>query len=427
MTRISDLQSGMIAVLDIGTAKTVCLIAARNQSRSDRDESAGLGVPYRILGVGHQQSRGIKAGVVIDLAEAEASIRGTIAQAERMAGVTLDRVYVAVSCGRLKSHSVTASIEIGGTHVTARDLSRLMSGARAYIERDGRRLVHLNRKAVHLDGTANGGALIGMVARQMSTGIHAVSADEAPIRNLTMVLERCHVGIAGLVAAPYASALAATSEEERQLGITVIDIGAGTTKLAAYSNGHLEHVRSIPFGSGLITTDIARALHTPLIEAERIKVLYGNLLSARSDEHEEFLYPSVNTDDGPTQHATRAQLASIIRPRTAEILQAVASQLDRRQSRGGADASLVLTGGGSLLNGMPEFACDVLQRSVRRAQPAEVSGLPPVACTPAFSTAIGLLLANSGDQDLHTAGAEPDESEFDGYFQRVGAWLKSGF
>ncbi len=426
MTRPGLPSTNITAVLDIGTAKTVCLIAAAPPPRGP--PSATADTSFRILGIGHQQSRGIKAGAVIDMAEAEGCLRATIAQAERIAGLTLDRVYVSVSCGRLKSHAVTASAEVSGSHVTTADLSRLMSGARAYLERDGRQLVHFNRKAVTLDGTASDGNLIGMAAKRMSSVVHAVSADEAPIRNLSMVLERCHLGIMGLLAAPFASAMAVTTAQERQHGITVIDIGAGTTKLAAFSDGQFEHIRSVPLGGGLVTTDIARALHTPLIEAERIKALYGNLLSARSDEHEGFSYPSVFSDENvPMQHATRAELARVMRPRIAEILLTVATLPDGKVIAGKAGEPLVLTGGGSLLAGIAEFASGLLERNVRVGQNAEISGLPPVARTPAFSTVTGLLLALGGEHVRPEFSLGPANGEQDGYMQRVGAWLKSGF
>ena len=428
MTRTSSSHLGLTAVLDIGTSKTVCLVAAPMAGGAgSAADGAWHEAPLRILGIGHQQSRGVKAGVIIDLAEAEHCIRATLAQAERMAGVTLESVVVSISCGRLKSHTITASAGIGGATVTARDVSRLMAGARAYIERDGRRLVHANRKAVYLDGNLSGGDPAGMAGRHITSSIHAIAADEAPIRNLLMVLERCHVRTAGVVVAPFASALAVTSEEERQLGVTVIDMGSGTTKLAAFSGGHLEFAASVPIGSGLLTTDIARALHTPHIEAERIKALYGNLFSARSDEHEDFAYPQSGGEDGQMQQATRAQLASVIRPRARGILEAVALATGAGRLGGGADGPVVLTGGGSLLTGVAEFASDVLQRPVRKGQAAEISGLPPVARSPAFATATGLLMASGSAQERQSVIGDSSESEHDGYLQRVGAWLKSGF
>ena len=421
-------QSGLTAVLDIGTAKTVCVVAGQHAGRTRQQVQPAGNAGLRVLGVGHQQSRGVKAGVIVDLAEAEECVRAVLAQAERMAGVTLEQVLLSVSCGRLASHTVTASAEIGGSHVTARDVARLMAGARSYVERDGRILVHLNRKATQLDGALGGADVIGMAAHQMTARLHAVSADEAPIRNFRMLLERCHIRVSGLVPASMASALAVTTEDERQLGVTVIDIGCGTTKLAKFSGGHLEHIRSVPIGSHLITSDIARALHTPLIEAERIKALYGNLISARSDEHETFSYPSAGQDEGLVHHATRAQLTSIIRPRAAEILRSVLNVPGDVRPDVMASDALVLTGGGCLLTGISEFASEVFQRPVRKGQVADVSGLPPVASGPGFATAAGLLFASQDRQEhAHLGAVSSERRDADGYFQRVGAWLKSGF
>jgi cell division protein FtsA len=425
--RSASTRPGITGVLDIGTTKVVCLIASQTAQRGHDGLAARPGSDLRILGVGHQRSGGVKAGVVIDLEDAERCIRAAIAQAERMAGVTLDHVFVSIACGRLKSQTFSASADIAGPRVKAHDVARMMAGARSYVERDGRKLVHINRKAMQLDGNVCDGLPVGLAARQMTADIHAVSADEAPLRNLMMVLERCHLGVAGLSVAPFSSALAVTTAEERQLGTTVIDIGSGITKLATFTGGQLTGVRSAAFGGGSITAAIAHALHTPLIEAERIKALYGNLLSARSDEHEGFSYPLAGSDEGVTHHATRAQLASVIRPVVVELLQSVANPSSPASHAEAGGHPLVLTGGGCQLTGIAEFTSHVLQRPVRIGQTAAVSGLPPIARTPAFSTATGLLFASEGHGELATAPTKLGEDCDGGYVQRVGAWLKSGF
>jgi cell division protein FtsA len=235
------------------------------------------------------------------------------------------------------------------------------------------------------------------------------------------------LGIAGLSVAPFVSSLAVTTGEERLLGTTVVDIGSGTTKLATFLGGQLTGVRSAAIGGNIITSAIAHALHTPLIEAERIKALYGNLLSARSDEHEGFSYPLAGSDEGVTHHATRAQLASVIRPLVAELLQSVANPPSPASHAGADGHTLVLTGGGSQLTGIAEFASHLLQRPVRIGQTAAVSGLPPIARTPAFSTAAGLLFASEGHGEINRLRSELGGDEDNGYLQRVGAWLKSGF
>ena len=417
--------SEFAGVLDIGTSKIVCLIGQRINGRPEAGGEPGAGL--RIIGVGHQKSAGISAGVIVDLDDAERSVRATIAQAERMAGVTLDSILVSVAAGRLRSHNFKASAGIEGGRVTAQDVGRLLTGSRAFIERDGRKLVHLNRKSVQLDGTPSEGSPVGLAAAHVSADMHGVSADEAPLRNLQTVLERCHADLAGFQVAPFASALAVTSEAERQLGLTVVDIGCGTTKSAVFEGGHLTSVRFVGYGGREITKGIARALHTPLIEAERIKALYGNLLSARSDDREEFPYTLAGSDEGLMQLASRAQLVSVIRPIVKDLFLAIADGPEQTGNGAAGNSPLVLTGGGCLLPGIAEFAGQLLQRPVRIGQAAVISGLPPIARTPPFATATGLLFASEAGDDGKAIRFVADEAEGGGYLHRVGAWLKGGF
>ena len=170
--------------------------------------------------------------------------------------------------------------------MTNDDLAKLMAAGESYAERDGRTLIHLNRLGCELDGAGGVKDPRGLSARRLSAALHAVTADEAPLRNLLVLIERCYAGCDGLVAAPYASALAVTTEEERQFGVTCIDFGAGTTSIALFADGLFAGTDVIPVGGQHLTYDIAKTLQTPLVEAERIKTLYGTLLNAQSDEHE---------------------------------------------------------------------------------------------------------------------------------------------
>ncbi len=167
-----------------------------------------------------------------------------------------------------------------------------------------------------------------MAAERLSADLHTIAADEAPIRNLLLVVERCYLSVRALVAAPYASAIAVTSEEERRLGVTCIDIGGGTATVAAFAEGHFIHAAAVPVGGHQITFDIAQALQTPLAEAERIKTLYGTVIVARSDEHEAFSYALAGEEEGARGRTTKAQLAEIIRPRVASILGLVRERMD---------------------------------------------------------------------------------------------------
>jgi cell division protein FtsA len=411
----------IVGLLDIGTSKIACLIAALEPG-----ERPGRGRRARVLGIGHLRSRGLKGGVITDLAEAEAVVRATIAQAERMAHTTLEEVFISVSCGRLQSANFAATVDIAGGVVRAGDIERLMAGARSWAERDGRMLIHLNRVGFRLDGLPGSHDPLGMAAKSLSADLHTVAADEAPVRNLLLVVEHCYLCVRALVAAPYASAIAATSEEERRLGVTCIDMGGGTATIAVFAEGHFIPAATVPAGGNHITFDIAHALQTPLAEAERIKTLYGTMIGAQSDEHEAISYALAGEEEGARGRTTKARLAEIIRPRVASILGLVRERMDLAGVTAFAGERIVLTGGTSGLVGLGEFAANALGQPVRLAKPLQGAGLPQNVSSPAFSTVAGLLaVAAAGGEEVFASTER--EALGAGYFGRVGQWLKAGF
>ena len=405
-----------ICVLDPGSSKIACLIAGLQPGR------AGESPSLRVGGIGHQRSRGLKAGVIMNLDEAEAAIRSAVGQAERMAGISVDSVYVGVSCGRLRSSTFAASAEVEGGFVKDDDIGRLLAGGKAYAERDGRVLVHMSQIGFRLDGAAGVRDPRGMAARALVGDLHAVTADDAPVRNLLLAIERCHLGISGFAATPYASALAVLTPEERRLGATVIDIGGGTATIAMFAEDHFIHVDALPVGGHHITFDIARELSAPVAEAERIKALYGTMVRARSDEHEVISYPAASEDEG-VRHTTKARLHEIVRPRVESMVQLVLERVRQAPLASAAVGRLVLTGGCSQLVGFGEFVANVSGYPVRVARPLSIGGLPPNVCNPAFSAAAGLLqVAASGDVATGMLGGRGIEPS--GYLRRVGSWLK---
>ncbi len=407
----------IVGVLDIGSFKIACLIAVI---------SPGAANPIRIAGVGHVPSRGVKSGVIVDLGEAEHSIRAAIAQAERMAGVRLSEVAISISCGRLMSQTFAASAQITHGIVYPEDLAKLQSGGRAYAERGGRRLIHLNPVGYRLDGAPGMREPLGMAAQKLSADLHAVTVDEAPLRNLLFVIERCYLTPNPLLPAPYASALAATSEDERRVGVICLDIGGGTTSIAAFQDGQYIFSESIPVGGMHITLDIARALQTPLEEAERIKALYGTVGGAQSDEHEVFSYPLAGDEDAPPLQSTKAQLAGLVRPRLESLLRLAADRIGQSAVLTGAPARVVLTGGTSQLPGVADLTASVVKRPVRAGRPRQVSGLPPLMSGPAFAGVVGVLLSSFEDQS-QLMPAQHGVRRPHGYLGRVGQWLKDGF
>jgi cell division protein FtsA len=404
-------------VLDVGSFKTACLIAA---------VSPGSQTPVRIAGVGHVPSRGVKSGVVVDIAEAERSIRSAIAQAERMAGVRLSEIAVSTTCGRMMSQRFTASAPVHLGAVQPQELSKLQSGARSYAERDGRRLVHLNPIAYRLDGVTGTDEPLGMAGQKVGATFHAVTADDGPLRNLLYVIERCYLSPQPLLPAAYAAALAATTGEEQKLGVLVIDMGGGTTSLAAFQDGRYIFTDTIPVGGSHVTLDIARALQTPPEEAERIKALYGTVISAQSNAHETFSYPQAGDEGAQPLQMSKAQLADLIRPRLENLMTLAAQRLQQNGVWQGAAVPVVVTGGASQLPGTLELASHILKQPVRAGRPGTLSGLPPLMSAPAFSAVAGALLSRVEDRSLPIA-SDGGTHAGQGYLSRVGHWLKDGF
>jgi cell division protein FtsA len=302
----------------------------------------------------------------------------------------------------------------------------LTAAGRAYLERDGRLAVYFDRLAYRLDGAPGIRDPKGMACRRLSADLHAVTADEAPLRNLLLLVERCYLGVAGTIPSPLASALAVTSDEERQLGITCLDIGGGVTGISVFADRQFLFTDTVPVGGNHLTFDIARELRAPLAEAERIKALYGTLVSARSDEHEVITYPLAGEDEPTLHHTTKARLRSVLQPRIEGLFALVKERLQRSEVAKYAGERVVLTGGTSALIGLGEFAANVLGRPVRVTRPQPVSGVPASVCGPAFSTVLGLLqAAQRSEPDWHSPSEHHGRDA--GYLIRMGQWLRESF
>jgi cell division protein FtsA len=407
-------------LLDIGTSKTVAAVVVG-------EYAPGLPTPVlRLAGLGMQRSKGVKAGVLTDLDEAESVVRGVIGHAERAAGISVGGFTMSVSAGRISSVHCTARTEVETGCVTADDLARLMAAGESYAERNGRTLLHLNHLGYEVDGVGGARDPLGLSARRLSAGLHAVTADEAPLRNLLVLIDRCYASCDGLVAASYASALAATTPEERQFGVTCIDFGAGTTSISLFSDGRFTGTDVIPVGSQHITYDIAKALQTPLAEAERIKTLYGTMVKAQSDEHESFSYPIAGEEDDGSYETSRARLTDIIRPRVQQIMGLVRERMALNAASRFMGDKVVLTGGASQLIGLPEFVANEFGRSARLGRPSDLPGLNASLSGPQLATLSGLaIVAARGDGELNMARGRKTVTQ--GYLGRVGTWLKRGF
>ena len=419
----------IVSVLDIGSTKICCLVG-RLRPAEPGEALRGRTHSIEVLGIGHTRSRGIKSGVVVNLDVAEEAVRNAVDAAERMAGVTVESLIVTISAGRLASEKCAADVALTGKAITDADTGRVLAAGRRYSVTDGRSVVHSLPIGYSLDGEAGIADPRGMVGHRLGVDMHVVTADTPPLRNLELCLNRCHLSIEGMVAAPYASGLSVLVDDEAELGAAVVDLGGGTTTIAVFNRGHLVHVDAIAVGGQHITTDIARGISTRLTDAERLKTMFGSALPGFSDDRELLTVPALDADEHemPNQ-VPRSALTRIIKPRIDEILELVRDRLNASGFAALFGRRLVLTGGGSQLNGVTEAARRILARNVRLGRPLGVAGMPEQAKGPSFAAAVGLLIYPQV-ADLEQS-EERHEQQFamtgTGYIARVGHWFRESF
>lgn len=408
----------VVGFLDIGTAKTACLIVSM----------AGRGNPGAVLGSGVRPTRGLKAGVVVEMDGVEQAVRGAVADAEEAAGVRLSEISLSVACGRLRAQTFAADAAIARSSVAGQDIDRVMQAGAAFARKDGRLLIDLKAITYRVDGVPGQRDPIGISGRSLSADLVAVTADEAPILNLMHVIGRADLDTAHLVAGPYASGLAATTENDRGAGVLCVDLGAGTTQLSLFAQGHLVVCDVIPVGGNHITFDIARSLAAPLLEAERIKRDYGTLSTSAFELNEVFAYASTaqgasqsGTHSGGVCETTRGALRSMIEPRVTSLFAHIAERIERSGLSRYAHRLVVLTGGASQLPGIAEAASAYFRQTVQLGAAPPLPGLPAELAAPQFATVAGMVLAPPG---YEVRLSEAVEENAPGYLRRVGRWLR---
>ncbi|WP_075217148.1 cell division protein FtsA [Mongoliimonas terrestris] len=417
----------IVSVLDVGSSK-ICCIIARLTPRAMGDVLPGRTHAIEVLGFGLQRSRGIKAGSVVDLDQAEKAIRLAVDAAERSAGLTVESLIVSLSCGRLGSETFSAGFDLSGREVGEADIQRVLEAGSEHTVKDGRAIVHALPIGYALDGNRGIRDPRGMLGQRLSVDTHVVSADSAPVRNLEICVNRAHLEVETMVSTPYASGLAALVDDEAQLGVACVDIGGGTTKIAVFADGQFVHVDGFALGGHHVTMDLARGLSARLVDAERIKTLHGSVIATDSDERDMVTVEPVGDDDVPS-HVPRSQIVHIIRPRVEEILEVVRDRLHASGFAGRVGRRIVLTGGASQLTGLTELARRILGRNVRLGRPVGIAGLPEAARGAAFATSVGLLIYPQVAQieQYSTRRKTVALAANGGFVSRVGQWIRESF
>ena len=388
----------LITALDIGSWKVSALIA----ERGDEGE-------INVLGTGQRESKGVRRGYIADMDATERSVREAVEQAERIAGTNIEDVWVSFSAGGLVSNLASVEVELGGHRVEQEDIDNLLTHGRNAIDPEGRMVLHAQPTLYTLDGLKGVKKPLGLHADTLGVDIHVVAADGSPVRNLDLCVRSAHLEVKSIIASPVATGMACLSEEERELGVALVELGAGLTNVSLFAGGMLVGLASIPFGSADITDDIASAFGTRRQQAERMKCFYGSATTSPRDNHDMIdVAPMSQEDDaGEGGRITRAQLISVIRQRLDHLVGEIARELKELGFTGPVGRQVVLTGGGAELKGLADYMQGALGRAVRLGRPRGLNGLPEAHSGTGFATLAGLVhYAASDPLDLRSIAAD---------------------
>lgn len=373
-----------------------------------------------VLGSGHRQAQGIKRGYVTDMAAATYAVRDAIERAEKLAGTSVQSVWIGCSGAGLGSRISQVEIEIGGRRIEDEDIESLLIAARDGLQPDGRMVLHAQPAFYTLDGAHGVANPKGLHAERLGVDVHVTMADGAPIRNVTEAVQNAHLEVEAVVASPLAAAQACLTDEERDLGVALVEFGAEMTNVSVYANGTLVGLTAIPFGSADITDAIASSFGIRRFQAERLKCVSGSANASPADHRE--MVPVTPPNDEPAgplargaddkNRIPRAELISIITGQLDRLIKDVASSLKAMGFSGDRGQQVVFTGGGAELAGLADYAQGALGKPVRIGRPPHLRGLPDPHAVPGFSTLAGLVLYAAADPvDIRSIGPSYQPTE----------------
>jgi cell division protein FtsA len=372
-------HKNMLVGLDIGTSKIVTIVA------EVLDDGQ-----INIIGMGQAPSRGLKRGMVVNIESTVQAIQRSLEEAELMADCKIQQVFTGIAGSHVKSVNSHGMVAIKEREVSQMDIDRVIETARAVSIPPDHQIIHILTQEYSIDGQEGVREPLGMSGVRLEARVHIVTGAISAAQNLTKCVQRCDLDVADLVLQPMASAIAVLSEDEKELGVCLIDIGGGTTDIAVYTNGAIRHTAVIPIAGDQITNDIAMALRTPTRDAEGIKIRHGIALVSMANPSHVIDVPGVG--ERGSRQLSHSTLAEVIEPRAEEIFQLVQQELRRSGFEALLSSGVVITGGASMMPGMVELAEEVFHMPVRIGAPKFIGGLTEVVKDPRFATGVGLLL-----------------------------------
>ena len=417
-------QENVIAALDIGSAKTTAVIA---EAIGDMQRQTSI----KVLGVGQTRTTGLRKGIVSDIEETTRSIRKAMEDAERMAGIRIDSVYAGIAGEHVRAMTSTGIVAVNGDEITRSDVNRANEVARAQPIPGDRELLHAIPQEYTVDKNHGIRDPIGMIGTRLETEMYLVTIGSSPAMNLRKSVERAGYRVKELVLEPIASALAVLTEEEKELGVALVEMGAGTTDIAIFHEGKIRHIATIAFGGANVTSDIVHGIGVTQADAERLKERYGCAYEPMVDPDDIVELPSTVAQGA--RHVPREVLAHIIHQRVDEIFAIVHTELQRAGFANRLSGGIVVTGGAAAMQGIGELATDVFGTAVRVGIPTEnIGGLADSVEAPRFATVAGLALYGANRVVIGGASAAGrkraiSSPNVDRFAQRVKTWLQDFF
>lgn len=406
-------QKRMLVGLDIGTSKVVAIVG-------EVDVDGNI----EVVGLGSSPSRGMKKGVVVNIESTVHSIQRAIEEAELMAGCTIHSVYAGIAGSHVHSMNSNGIVAVKDREVTQTDIERVIDAAQAVAIPQDQAILHVIPQEYVVDSQEGIKEPVGMAGVRLEAKVHLVTGSVNAIQNIERCVQRCNLETDDIILEQLASSYAVLTDDERELGVCVVDIGGGTTDIAIFTEGAIRHTAVIPIAGDQVTNDIAMALRTPTQHAEKIKVKYACALTQLAKADEKIKVPSVG--DRPPRDLSRQALAEVVEPRYDELFTLIQAELRRSGYEDLIAAGIVLTGGTSKMEGVVELAEEIFHMPVRLARPVGVSGLSDEINNPIYSTAVGLLLYAAGRENKKTINKfQSDDKKRP--FGRIKDWIKDNF
>lgn len=404
-------QEELIVGLDIGTTKIACLVA----------EITDHGV--NIIGLGTHPSYGLKKGVVVNIDATVQSIQKAVEEAEHMSGVRISSVYAGIAGSHIKAINSEGMVAIKDKEVRQGDIDRVLEASKAISIPQDREIIHVIPQEYSIDNQDGIREPIGMSGVRLEAKVHLVTAAVASVQNIVKCCTRCDLQVRDVVLEPLASAEAVLQPEEKELGVAMLDIGGGTSDLVLYHEGSLVYTAVLPVGGNQLTNDLAVGLRTPMAEAERIKQKYGCCAQELIQPDETIEVPSVG--GRPPRLLQRTLLCDILQARVEEIFELVRYEIQKSGFEDVLASGLVVTGGSTILQGLPEVAERITGLPVRRGIPEKIGGLIEMVQSPVYATGVGLALYGARHNDIVYFPNRDVERQT--VWQRIRAWFKEAF